>query len=375
MLCIMTERWWQTPLAQHLFIFTGVLVGSLIIQSVLWLSLPYADEHYWVTDLEKMLTGSALGPTDITFVHPGTALQLASLVTLIVGTDPALALRLVLAACVALGAALGATIAYHLRPNSLWWLTTALIVGGNIQLLHVTPPSVLASLAALLFIFALLYVQKTPGQQKSVLLLGVCTGALLASRVDIAVFIIVTALPLTWYLLRGRTLIVLAVAGITFILLDPHMRNLPGAHFASMYSLFTTYSTAIGIPIFATFLKTFPIALGSILLSILLVGVHKTFALPRGIYFWFLGTTVLFTLLLVPRDFHPIRYFMPLYFVWNVLFPLLVFSWIPWILPYITARIPQCTEHRLTWVFVGLVALHIPLSIAWLLATGPSLTL
>ncbi len=354
----------SSPLRASL-IFIGVFSVGLVIQMTLWMVFPIADENWWATDTAKMAAGTTLTPLDVTYVHPGTTIiyPMAELVRY--GIDPKTSVHLVMAAFVAICAAFASVIAYRLRPENLWWLAVALILVPDLRLLHGTPPSTAAALLTVVFVLLFFHAasMRRSGSYQLSTYLGICLGLLLATRFDTGAFVLITALPFLVYVLRSRTFIVLLTTTFVFIASNPYVWVDPIAYLASIPKQMFANKALVGIHILVPFLITFPFAIFSIFVSS--VAMYTQYVRPKvnemrisfEIYLWFLGMTGLFTMLLAPLSFHPIRYFMPFYLTWDILLPL-------WLL--IIARqhlplrsLPWLTERRGEWVIIGLIILSI----------------
>ena len=346
-------------------VFFAVLSVALLIQAIFWLTFPVADENWWATDAAKIASGTTLSPSDITYVHPGTTIIYPMAGLIYEGANPKTAVRIVMAEFAAICIAIAAALAYILRPQSLWWLATALILIPDLRLLHGTPPSTMASLLTVVFVLLLLYAGKIRQLRsyRPMVYLGVCSGLLLATRVDTGAFLLATAFPFLVYMFRQRALVLFFMAGLVFFASDPYMWTDPIAYLNSIPKQIFANKALVGIEILTPFLLTFPFAIFSIAISLLVVcgqlfrpgDSEARVQLP--VYFWFLGATALFTALLAPLAFHPIRYFMPFYLVWDVLLPLWLLILARQYLPLSWAR--PLTERRYEWALICLIVLVI----------------
>ena len=344
-------------------IFAGVLAAALAIQTTLWLTFPVADEGWWSTDAAKVAAGTPLTPADVTYVHPGTTILYPMAGLIYEGTNPKTAVRLVMAAFAAICIAIAAAVAYRLRPRSLWWLATALILIPDLRLLHGTPPSTAASLLAIVFVLLLLYAGAVRHLRTypPMVYLGICSGLLLATRVDTGAFFLITGFPFLVYLFRQRVVVLLLTAGLVFFAADPYIWTSPFAYLESIPKQIFSNKALVGIPVLIPFLLTFPFAILSIFVSFVAVGTQLLrpanggMRIPPGPYVWFLGATALFTALLAPLPFHPIRYFMPFYLTWDILLPLWILTLAHQYVPLTWA--PWLTPRRLEWTVICLIVL------------------
>ncbi len=354
-----------TSLRTTALIFFGILGIGLVVQTVLWLAFPIADEDWWATDAAKVVAGTTLTPQDVTYVHPGTTILYPMAGLVWGGIDPKIAVRLVMAVFIALCTALASAVAYRLRPQSLWWLAVALILVPDLRLLHGTPPSTAAALLTVVFVLLLLYAERMRhlGTNRSMIYLGICSGILLATRFDTGAFVLVTALLFLVYLFRYRALVLLLTAALVFAASNPYLWASPIAYLSSILSQMFANKALVGIHILVPFLLTFPFAILSVFISLIVVcrqllrPTDSETRIPIDVYVWFLGATALFTALLAPLSFHPIRYFMPFYLTWDVLLPLWLFILTRQYLPL--QRLPWLTERRSEWIIIGLITLVI----------------
>ena len=346
-------------------VFASVLAVALLVQTTLWLSFPIADESWWAPDAAKLAAGTTLTPSDVSYVHPGTTILYPTAALIHGGVEPKTALRLVMAAFAALCIALASAVAYRLRPQNLWWLMTALILIPDLRLLHGTPPSTAAALLTVVFVLLFMYARATrhSAQYRPMVYLGIFSGLLLATRFDTGAFVLVTAAPFLLYMFRLRVLVLLACAALVFAASNPHLWVEPVAYLASIPKQVFANTTLVGIDILVPFLLTFPFAILSICVSLAVV--YRQFFhsrdndvhIPLGVYLWFLGATLLFTALLAPLAFHPIRYYMPFYLTWDILFPLSLLVFARRHLPL--TRLPSLTERRCEWMVIGVIVLTI----------------
>ncbi len=344
-------------------VFFAVLSVALAVQVVFWVTFPVADENWWATDAAKVADGKTLTSSDITYVHPGTTILYPMAGLIHEGADPETAVHVVMALFAAICIAIAATVAYRLRPKSLWWLAAALILIPDLRLLHGTPPSTAATLLSIVFVILLLYVAASgrQGTYRPCVYLGMCAGLLLATRIDTGAFLLITAFPFLLYILRWRIFAFLVTTALLFFAADPYLWTDPVAYLNSIPKQMFANKALVGIEILVPFLLTFPFAILSILVSLIAVGVQflrsakSGMRIPLGPYIWFLGATAAFTALLAPLSFHPIRYFMPFYLVWDILLPLWLLTIAHQYLPF--TRAPWLTERRFEWALICIIVL------------------
>src|SRR3989344_3736319 len=340
-----------------LLIFISTLIVGLLIQTTLWSIFPVADNEYWAGDARKLAEGHMPTSADVTYVHPGTTIlsPMAALVSF--GVEPKEAVRLAMAAFIALCIALAATIAYQLWPAHLRWLALACILIPDVRLLHGTPPSTAAALLTVLFVLLLLYAKKRKNETnwKPLAYAGVCAGALLATRIDTGIFMLLAALPIALYTFKKRAYVLLVASAGAFAVLNPYLWVGPLTYLESIPRQIFSNTQLVGRKIFGMFLLTFPFAILSIGLSIIAARLRllhppaDDVPLSLALYGWFLGTTALFPALLIPLSYHPVRYFLPFYLVWDILLPVWLFVLAPRAL---TPRVPWVTPRRCEWLVV-----------------------
>ena len=355
-----------------LLLFVGVLVVALAVQAMLWLSFPVADQNYWAADAAKVAAGHPLGPSDITYPHPGTTIIYPTAALIRAGLGGKVALRLVMAVLIALCATLAALLAYRLYPGSWWWLAVALILIPDMRFLHGTPPSSAAAALTVLYFLLVWYAARAGTQLRPLIFVGACAGVLLATRIDTGLFVLCTALPFLLLTARWRVFVPPAVAALTFFICNPYMWAAPLAYLQSIPAIIASNEALVGIHILVPFLSTFPFAIGSLILSaVAMFLLYRTSAdtrMPLPVYLWFLGATLLYTALLAPLQYHPVRYFLPFYMVWDILLP----YWLYTLAARYGSRVPYLTPRQIEIAVIVCIALLIPLRL-YLLMTADTM--
>ncbi len=364
-----------TNRTRGLLILISVFVVGFLVQTTLWFVFPVADEEYWATDARKIAEGQMLGPADVTYVHPGTTILYPMTALVSIGVEPGDAVRIAMAAFIALCIALAAALAYQLWPAHLWWLALACILLPDVRLLHGTPPSTAAALLTLLFILLLLYAKKREGEGSSgraLVYAGVCAGALLATRIDTGLFVLLSALPVVLYIFKKQVYLFVLTTVCAFIVFNPHLWAEPFTYLASIPRQIFSNTQLVGRKILGMFLLTFPFAILSITISIAAVRLRllrlatDDIPVPPIIYGWFLGMTLVFTALLTPLSYHPVRYFLPFYLVWDILLPVWLFVLAPRAL---AVRVPRLTPRQCEWLVVASIVVIMTIQIVLLAAT------
>ncbi len=336
-----------------------IFFATAILQLYLWTTFPYVDEAHWVRDSEKIASGIALTPLDVTYVHPGTTIVFPAAVLVFFGVASEIAVPAVLSFLIALCVALSGVLAYLIRPQYLWWLALVLILAGDIRFLHVTPPTALVSVLVVLYFLLLIQKRETHVfDTKADIFLGLCLGMLCATRVDTGIFVLLTSLPLL-YATDWRRWMIAPLLGLSvFSVLNVHLWTDPVSHVASILNQISGNTGILESPGFMFFLATFPFTMLSIFASLFFMFNRSEYLFPRDVYVWLLGGTALLTCLLAFSTFHPVRYFMPLYVVWDVLLPLWICMSSVWIAS--TMNLSWLTSKRVEYAVVGILLAKIP---------------
>ena len=225
---------------------------------------------------------------------------------------------------------------YILRPKNLWWLAVAAILMFNWLFWNSTPPTVLASLlAVLIFLFSLkLYEQKRKIIPREIVLWGLIAGLLVATRTDIGSIIIMTMAIFLWKKIDLRSLLFMGGALIlVFVVVNPFMWFMPLQHIHDLVSKVVYHYGEYKVVHLSFFqiLLISPFAFISMLLSVIFLAFRKKmpFALPaKFILATFLMTGILSAILLT-ANFQTQRYFYPIAFIWETFLPLYIFVLLP----------------------------------------------
>lgn len=185
-------------------------------------------------------------------------------------------------------------------------------------------------------------------------------------------FILLSALPFVVYIFRKRTYILLVASVCALAVFNPHLWVEPIAYLESIPRQVFSNTKMEGRKIFGMFLLTFPFAVLSIAISVVAARLRLVrFAaddipIPLTLYGWFLGTTLVFTVLLIPLSYHPVRYFLPFYLVWDILLPVWLFVVAPRVL---APRVPWFTPRRCEWLVIASIVVVMAIQVLILALT------
>lgn len=327
----------------------------------MWFFLHYVDEMHWPPDAHLVANGAVLTPEDITYIHPGTTIVYPAAGLIVLGLDPGQATRTVMALFVALGIAGISTVVFLLKPESVWWLAASLLLAGDIRLIHATPPSALAALLSVFIIFLCIYWRTKGSRSVSyIFAFGILFGVLLATRIDVGLFMLGTAFIL-FFLTDRRMIFMLPVTAVTFFISDPHLWYAPIHHLQSM-AMQVSANTALYDGLwFPEIISSFPFAFIAVGMSLVLFFRKQDLGIPHDVYLWLMGATAILTFMLSLSAYHPPRYFLPVYLIWDILF-------LRWLLMYVgvAARALNgrwLTERNVVWALVVALALKAPVII------------
>jgi hypothetical protein len=316
-------------------IFYAVFVLSLIVQLATKYLEPLPDSNIWADQIHYFLHND---PRQFDFSaaygHPGgTLVALGSLLHRCFGAPCPDALIISVSFIVAGGAAASAALCYRLHPQTLWWLSTAIILNFNRLSIYATPPTECAMTLVVLIVLAACWRWEQPADRSGAWFFfwGGGMGMLAATRLEIALLVGGPLLLLSLYR-HGRRAFFPALAGslVCFFLADPYLWFMPGQHLRDLVYKFTLhhdqYRHQVAIQ-WTEYLHAFPWALVSIIWTLQLLARRRlTGLVPTPVICLLLGMLATALLAVLSSDFQAVRYFYPLLIVWEILLPLLLFA-------------------------------------------------
>lgn len=308
---------------------------AFVFQWLLWNTLDAVIDGTWFWEPAITEMSHALPPLNATnqgyaeppLLYPGMTILLPASALVRAGVQPDISLRIVLAVLVSLFTALAALLAYMLRPDSLWWIATVLILGVTRVYQHATPASV--GITALLPCLALAFIAAYERRSwKWYTVLGLISGVCLSTRIDISAA--VSGSMLLFLLFRDwrKSIAAGAVALGTLVLLDPYMRIAPLTHLRTIFenaaALEATHQLSLVSPLTVTLL---PLGIVGFLLGAFLDGrAPNLLGISRPAAHFLLGLTAVLAIALVWSPYRETWYFFPLLSLWATLGGLFLLS-------------------------------------------------
>ncbi len=302
---------------------------SCIVQGSLWSYAEYTDEGIWTSAVERFLQGVQITIDDPEYGYPATTLLLPARAFVAAGMSVSSSVVATMTVLISILISCIGLITYVLRPKRLWWLTVTGWLIFHSLYTDATPPSALFSLFFVLIALTLLYIKERQIQTAlPFVFLGIANGLALATRLDMALFLLVGEALFLWFIDKKKTWMVVLISGALFLLLDFHMWTMPIEYITGIYHkihyhyAFKSSSTSL-----LRILMMSPLGVLSLFLSGALLYISKKeFPLPKTFWLWLMGTTVALGGALYSSDYHPSWYFYPLFFVWEVFFPLFLLT-------------------------------------------------
>ena len=322
-------------------LFLAALLVAFLIQVNYYQAVSLGDNDKWVQRVQNLSDDILRAPIHIDFkdsddnyrygAHPGTSILLPAAIAYRLGIDPQKSLTNTIALLNAILIAAVTLTCYKLRPKSLWYITAGVILSIHPLYFYGTPANVV--IAPTIVLLSLLALSIYENRNKSTLNPYIISFALivgfgLATRLPITVFI---AAPLTSfvsaYIKIKKTLLIGLIAGLTGFALNPFLWLIPSEFISILILRTSSHITFTGTPGLAYtpshFIFYSPIAsIAIIFISVLLLlpSYKPPISLP------FMLTILLITgavaAVFTGSSYKTLRYFYPVIFIWDILFPL-----------------------------------------------------
>jgi hypothetical protein len=302
--------------------FGAVFAIVLFIEANIWLSgFAFADITLWAPGVDMIKSGALPDLWSVLPVHPGATFLFGSALVAQTGVSAFLAMKIFMALAMAVGVTLISYLCYSLRPASYWWLLAATAIAPYVVMLDMTPPSALAAILSAIYALLLLKIRESPESDNLLALLGICAGALAATRFDAGGLLLLVSLPYIWTLVRERCIVILCFAGLYFGALNPFFWINPIEHLASAIGqALTNQHSPVG---YQYHKHALILASISALLAFAFAYLKpKATSVPRDFLLWLLGASALMCGAIMLSSYHPVRYFFPTIILWEVFLPL-----------------------------------------------------
>lgn len=308
-------------------IFPVLWCVAFAVLLAMWLSTPYIDETLWSHAAQEIAHGTLPALSSPTPVHPGTALLLPAALVMQLPINAGIAYHIALSALMALVIIFATYTCFLLRPKSMWWVGTFILLTVNALYLDATAPSAFASVLTALFVLLVLRIREHPSSSYSLLFLGLCGGVLLATRIDVGSMFVSLSFPYIWHIAGKRALVVLVIAGFIFCLFDPYLYINAFKHIHEISTQINTNRTTIGVFGYARFAIFLP-AISFLFAFVYVFARPNLTSLPRDYLLWLIAITEIFCGLLFVSSYHPLRYFLPFISAWEVFLMLFVLEYV-----------------------------------------------
>jgi hypothetical protein len=238
---------------------------------------------------------------------------------------------------IAMGIAATVWISYRLRPLSMWWLTTAIILLCSDLYYIATPASSVMTVWVPFMLLSVIYIAENLQEDttKITLLLGVVSGYAIATRFDISIALSMSILIFLMYLQRKIPWVYIAACAVSLLVCDPFLWSGPIQHLAICIYKSLVVQNIGAAPHQAwsarlanapVILESAPPAILSFVGAIILLRFRGMMPFSLRNMIWVLVTTLIISVALFSLYFHPQWYFFPLYMFWEVVLPLSIWT-------------------------------------------------
>ena len=318
------------------YIFITAFIISIFSQLYTGI-YPLTDDTIWAGGAKSLLTESPINFKNLdVYIHPGgTVLEGTILFHRITNATFPISMNAFLILATSMLIAIICTFSYFLRKDP-WWtfitfgiLTTATYLYGGL-----TPPSLLASLLFVLFELYTLYIYESEDHTwPQFIIWSLLAGSITATRIDIGGFAVVANVLFLMHKVNIKPLLAsTCLAGIFFCILDPFMWFSPINQIQTLILTMINHHAGIGgfsIPIFLLWIQFTAIySILGVLFGIILVLFRKeiSYIIPVEFIIFLLISTAVLTGVVLTAQSQANRYLQPLVFLWEILFPLFLFS-------------------------------------------------
>ena len=307
-------------------VFGVVFVACVLVQGWVWTGKWALDHRVFVEGVHRYAAGRPVDHRHSVHQYPATTLLVPAGALAAAGLSDDRALRLTMSFLISLVAALTAAAAFLIRPKTPWWAFVAwLLVFQPLYTLATPPTALLALLAAYFALLVLLARERNAYSLPMLAGIGVCGGAMLATRLDISGVFLAAA---TLYLASKRAAALLAIpifALASFFFFDPYLVFSPIEQVSYIikmiffHALYLGSTNAIDSIVYSSLFGVVSLVLAGILLSS-----RRLQSLPPDFALFLMAVSMVITLVLFAGRHHPPWLFYPAYLVWELLLPLIV---------------------------------------------------
>ncbi len=310
----------------------AVFCATVALQSLMLSQDDMIDIDVWANEAEYLVTGNPLGfegggygyPAGpiiygIISIHHATGITYHDSVLVFV----TLFVSLIVSLC--------CVIAYLIQKKFWWPAAIFLTLSLAPMYQHATPTSSSISVIAVLLCLFTLYLLKIPVGRTLLIWWGITAGFMLCTRLDVGSIMVAMCGAFLLASYGWRKLVLPFMAGvITFAIFDPFLWLIPVKHAKDMIIRITYhYFEYPGPPLDHNLVAIFSVLAFSamILGAVSLFSKEKSLMPPVFTFTLFAVTAFLYGVFLTSHS-QAMRYFQPMIFIWETLFPLFMFEFI-----------------------------------------------
>ena len=307
-------------------VFGLVFIACLLVQGWTWLNYWPLDHEVWVDGVHRYARGRMPGEVHPMDQYPSTTIFMPAGVLAAAGLTGDQALRLTMAFLISVVAALNASAAFLLRPATWWWVFVAwLLVIQPLYTLSTPASALLSPLAALFAFLVLLARERGDYSLGTIARIGICGGAMLATRLDMSGVFVAAA---TVYLAGKHasafyTLPLFTVA--SFLLFDPYLLHSPIQQVLDIVDIILLHAKHLGTTnAVESIMYASVFGVAALAAACVLLYTRRLESLPRDFTIFLATVSAVITLILFISTHHPPWLFYPPFLVWELMLPFIV---------------------------------------------------
>ena len=362
----------NSNMRQAKYIFLWVFLYVFLIQLTTIAPNITSDRTMWANQIQYFLEQDPrVFDFNRAYGHPGTTLvALGSMLHVFFGISYLNALSLSISIFIAGTTAACAVICSKLHENSIWWISTTLILSFNRLYSFSTPPTAIVMPLVTLIVLAAWFLleQRSIQSKQHYILWGCFIGLSAATRIDATILVGIPMLMLIWYR-NGKKVLLPVIAGtiVSFFVVDPFLWYMPVQHFKDLVYKFTYHYSHYSLPTSINgdeWAHAIPLSVISIVCSLVILNRRpRLLVMPFQIFITLLGITFLASVIIYTSKFQAIRYFYPVIIVWEILLPLFALQLLSNINKYESSDINLFNKNRslvvLCFIFVSQIASYL----------------
>jgi hypothetical protein len=323
---------------KSIHVFLGILLISLIAQSLLWSYSSFTDQDIWMKRITYLTEDSRNFFSTIDqqrySEHPGMPVVMIGALAYSVGFPLIGSLIGSVSLFISLTIAAIAVLARKLYPDNWWWLGASGLILFNPLFYSASPTDAVVSplIVLTIMLVLLLFKERTKISIRKILLVSLCIGLALATRIHITLLIVIPTLGLMIFFLNAKRTIAISLSALLWAyIFIPLIWFRPGIFlretFLRQISFFSGSAFPADVMPPAISLSRLsllaPLSIISVCFLVLLI-LYKQASSLGGWKF----ITIMFVSSAVPigamfvSQLQSYRYFFPLFFLWEAFLPL-----------------------------------------------------